>query len=97
MAFSRRLADRLRGREVEPGDPREARIFELVAMIEGQYPRATGFPDVFASLLAIHHAQERSIALLAGATPLPGGPSSRSGWRRAAHPFSPTATWSRAR
>jgi len=71
MAFSRRLADRLRGREVEPADPREARIFELVAMIEGQYPRAR-FPDVFASLLAIHYAQERSIALLGGATTLPG-------------------------
>jgi hypothetical protein len=70
LAFSRRLADRLRGREVEPGDPREVRIFELVAMIESQYPRAR-FPDVFASLLAIHHAQERSIALLTGATPLP--------------------------
>jgi hypothetical protein len=70
MAFSRRLADRLRGREVEPGNPREARIFELVAMIEGQYPRAR-FPDVFASLLAIHRAQERSIALLGGATTLP--------------------------
>ena len=72
LAFSRRLADRLRGREVEPNDPREARIFDLVAMIEGQYPRAR-FPDVFESLLAIHHAQERSIGLLARGTPLPGG------------------------
>jgi hypothetical protein len=70
LAFSQRLADRLRGREVEPAGPREARIFQLVAMIEGQYPRAR-FPGVFASLLSIHHAQERSIALLAGATPLP--------------------------
>jgi hypothetical protein len=69
MAFSRRLADRLRGCKVEPGDPREGRIFELVAMIEGQYPRAR-FPDVFASLLAIHRAQERSVALLGGPTPL---------------------------
>jgi hypothetical protein len=70
LAFSRRLSDRLRGREVEPGDPREARIFELVAMIERQHPRAR-FPDVFASLLAIHHAQERSVALLGGDAPLP--------------------------
>ncbi len=70
LAFSRRLAERLRGCEVDPRDPREARIFELVAMIEGQYPRAR-FPDLFASLLAIHRAQERSIALLAGATPPP--------------------------
>jgi hypothetical protein len=69
LAFSRRLADRLRGREVEPGDPREARIFELVAMIEGRFPRAR-FPDVFASLLAIHRAQERSLALLGGTAPL---------------------------
>ena len=70
VAFSRRLADRLRGRDVEPGGPREARVFQLVGMIEGQYPRAR-FPDVFASLLSIHHAQERSIALLARAAPLP--------------------------
>jgi hypothetical protein len=70
LAFSQRLASRLRGREVEPGGPHEARIFQLVAMIEGQYPRAR-FPDVFASLLSIHHAQERSVALLAGAAPLP--------------------------
>jgi hypothetical protein len=73
LAFSRRLAERLRGCDVEPGDAREARIFELVAMIESQYPRAR-FPNVFASLLAIHHAQERSIGLLSGAAP----PSSRT-------------------
>lgn len=70
MAFSRRLAERLRGREVEPDDRREARIFELVGMIETQFDRAR-FPDVFASLLAIHRAQERSVALLGGAAPLP--------------------------
>ena len=70
LAFSRRFAERLRGREVVPGDRREARIFELVAMIEGQYPRDR-FPGVFESLLAIHHAQERSVALLGGAAPLP--------------------------
>jgi hypothetical protein len=70
MAFSRRLSERLRGREVAPADPREACIFDLVAMIEGQFSRAR-FPEVFASLLAIHHAQERSVALLGGAAPLP--------------------------
>jgi hypothetical protein len=70
VAFSRRLANRLRGREVEPVGPREARIFQLVAMIEGQYPRAR-FPGVFASLLSIQQAQERSVDLLASATPLP--------------------------
>ncbi len=69
LAFSRRFADRLRGRDVVPASPREARIFELVAMIESQYPRAR-FPDVFASLLAIHRAQERSVALLGGASAL---------------------------
>jgi hypothetical protein len=70
MAFSRRLSERLRGREVAPADRREARIFELVGMIESQFDRAR-FPDVFASLLAIHYAQERSVALLAGGAPLP--------------------------
>ncbi len=68
LAFGERLADRLRGRPVAPADPREGRIFDLVGMIEGQHPRARN-PHVYESLLAIHDAQLRSLALMAGAAP----------------------------
>lgn len=61
--FGERLARRLRGLSVEPADGCEARIFELVAMIESQYPRAQ-FAPLFDSLLAIHDAQMKSLALL---------------------------------
>ncbi|RPJ70512.1 MAG: hypothetical protein EHM24_15320 [Acidobacteria bacterium] len=66
LAFGRRLGERLRGGEVAPAGDREARIFSLVGMIERQYPRAR-FPRVFDSLLAIHDAQVRSLALMSGA------------------------------
>ena len=68
LAFGERLAARLRGRAVAPVGPREARIFDLVGMIEGQFPR-TRHPHVYESLLAIHDAQVRSLALMAGAAP----------------------------
>lgn len=68
LAFGERLADRLRGRTVAPAGAREARVFDLVGMIEGQYPRARN-PHVFESLLAIHDAQVRSLALMAGFAP----------------------------
>jgi hypothetical protein len=67
-AFGRRLGDRLRGHPVAAATDREARIFALVDMIEGQFPRAR-HPRVFGSLLAIHDAQVRSLALLAGPRP----------------------------
>jgi hypothetical protein len=69
LAFGRRLGERLRGGQVSPAGVREARIFDLVAMIESQYPRAR-CPCVFESLLAIHDAQVRSVALMSGAAPL---------------------------
>lgn len=68
VAFGLRLAARLRGEEVRPVGSLEERIFALVGMIEGQYPRAL-HPGVFASLLAIHDAQVRSLALLARSAP----------------------------
>ena len=49
--------------DVAPANGREAAIWRLVGMIEEQYPRAE-WPQVFASLLDIHHAQENSIRLL---------------------------------
>jgi hypothetical protein len=63
LGFGLRLGRRLRGGSVEPSGEREARIFELVAMIERQFPRAQ-FPPLFDSLLAIHDAQMKSLALL---------------------------------
>jgi hypothetical protein len=67
VAFGRRLGDRLRGRDVAPAGDRESRIFDLVAKIEGQWSR-TRHPRVFESLVAIHDAQLRSLALFAGST-----------------------------
>lgn len=65
IAFGRRLGDRLRGGRPTPASRREGRIFELVALIESQYSRRS-FPRIFESLVDIHDAQMRSLALLAG-------------------------------
>jgi hypothetical protein len=61
-AFSERFRQRLAGERVAPDNVREQRIFELVGLIEGQYPRAR-YPQVFHSLLAIHAAQTHSLQL----------------------------------
>ncbi len=63
LEFSQRFLARLRGEEIASGDDREASLWALVRLIEEQYPRAD-FPDVYACLLAIHRAQEESIAQL---------------------------------
>jgi hypothetical protein len=60
-SFSERFRDRLLGAGVSARTDREAAVWTLVSLIEGQYPRAS-FPDVFDCLLAIHRAQEESIA-----------------------------------
>ncbi|HYA48933.1 MAG TPA: hypothetical protein VEG35_04465, partial [Burkholderiales bacterium] len=62
-AFGGRLRSRLEGREAAPGHPREKTIFDLVAIIEGEFDRGH-FRQVFESLLAIHEAQQRSLRLL---------------------------------
>ena len=59
--FSERFRERLRGEELAAEDGREASLWELVGLIEGQYSRE-GCPQVFDCLLAIHRAQEESIA-----------------------------------
>ena len=46
-----------------PGISREPAPWALVELIEGQYPRAL-YPQVFDCLLAIHRAQEESLAQL---------------------------------
>jgi len=61
LRFSQRFRDRLRGESSVALDDREAALSKLVGLVEGQYPRAR-YPQVFDCLLAIHRAQERSIA-----------------------------------
>jgi hypothetical protein len=63
LAFNERLGRRLRGEDVTPTNAHEQIIFDLVAMVEGQYARSQ-YPQVFASLLAIHRAQIKSVHLL---------------------------------
>ena len=63
LRFSERFRGRLRGESSAPEDVLENALWRLVLMIEEQYPRAL-YPDVFACLLAIHRAQEDSLAQL---------------------------------
>lgn len=61
-SFCGRLERRLRGEPLAEVDGHERAVFDLVAMIEEQY-RRDAFPDLYLSVLAIHHAQERSLLL----------------------------------
>jgi hypothetical protein len=63
LRFSERFRDRLLGERFRAQDYREAALWALVQLIEEQYPR-THYPQVFDCLLAIHQAQEESIAQL---------------------------------
>jgi len=63
LAFSERFRERLAGQRLSPAHPVEQTIWELVGIIESQYPRAM-YPQVFESLLAIHAAQQSSISQL---------------------------------
>ncbi len=58
--FNARIRQRLSGEMIAPNDKAETNIWELFELIEGQYPCAE-FPQVYASLLAIHRAQENSL------------------------------------
>lgn len=62
-AFSERFRRRLSGDAVAPESPAEEKVWTLVAAIESQYARAA-YPQVYASLLAIHAAQHKSLRLL---------------------------------
>lgn len=63
LRFSERFRQRLCGIRLQPANPHEAAVWTMVQMIEGQYPR-TSYLQVFDTLLAIHRAQELSIAQL---------------------------------
>ncbi|NLG96434.1 MAG: hypothetical protein GX491_03640 [Chloroflexi bacterium] len=69
LGFNHRFRARLQGETVRPANQHEAKINELVGMIEEQYDRAS-YPLVYESLLAIHAAQGTSLKLVApGASP----------------------------
>lgn len=63
LEFSARFRDRLCGLQIVPRDPRESAVWAMVGLIELEYPRRQ-FPRVYESLLAIHQAQENSMAQL---------------------------------
>jgi hypothetical protein len=60
VRFSHRFRSRLRGEAMPAADSHESSIWELVRMIEQEFPRAH-YRGVFDSLLAIHAAQEQSV------------------------------------
>jgi hypothetical protein len=61
--FSARFRRALSGDPPAPANDREAALWLLISMVEGEFPRQA-FPAVYDSFLAIHAAQERSIAQL---------------------------------
>src|SRR5580704_4320984 len=63
LSFSAQFRRRLAGENVPASNGREETIWKLVGLIESGYDRAE-FPEVYASLLAIHRSQEESIRLL---------------------------------
>lgn len=65
VAFSARFRHRLRGQKIAARNPRDAAVWAMVQLIEDEYPRAQ-FPQVYECLLAIHQAQDLSLAQLKG-------------------------------
>ncbi|MGH9696911.1 MAG: hypothetical protein ACRD5Z_22385, partial [Bryobacteraceae bacterium] len=61
LRFSARFRQRLAAGELAPGDALENTIWDLVSRIESQWPRKA-YPAVYDCLLAIHRAQEKSLA-----------------------------------
>jgi hypothetical protein len=69
ITFCHRFRTRLRGGPSPSRNPHEAAVWALVGMIESEYPR-NQFPQVYECLLAIHQAQEASIAQLRASDPV---------------------------
>jgi hypothetical protein len=59
--FAERFGRRLRGQLLPSANAHEASLWQLVSLIERQFPRPQ-HPAVYASLLAIHRAQAESVA-----------------------------------
>ena len=68
LNFSDRFRDRLSGQRFLARNKREAALWTLISLIEEQYPRMS-YPEVYESLLAIHRAQEESIAQIGNHDP----------------------------
>jgi hypothetical protein len=66
LLFSERFRERLGGRMLSARDRRESAVWVMIQLIEEQYPRPS-FPQIFDSLMAIHRAQEQSVAQLGSA------------------------------
>jgi hypothetical protein len=66
--FNRRMALRLTGERFAPVDEREARIYALVDMIEGEYPPEQ-YPLVMSSLREVQASQTASLGLAGKASP----------------------------
>lgn len=60
LRFSQRFRRRLSGEKFTAGRQTERFIWQLIELIEEQYPRER-FPQVYECLLSIHRAQEQSI------------------------------------
>ena len=54
--FNTQLSKRLNGMDVTPYDAQENDVFDMIGLIEKQYPRLD-YPDVYESMLLIHDAQ----------------------------------------
>jgi hypothetical protein len=65
LQFSERFRRRLAGDNLAPVNAHESSVWTMVQLIEEQYPRAQ-YPQVYDCLLAIHRAQESSLAQLNG-------------------------------
>lgn len=61
--FGARFRERLSGYPPAAANRTEGALWALVGMVEGEFPRGK-FPQVFEGMLAIHAAQERSVAQL---------------------------------
>lgn len=58
--FNERFEKRLKGSIIQDSNSLERDIYSLISRIESQYERSN-YPQVFESLLMIHHAQKKSI------------------------------------
>lgn len=63
MEFGKSFRQRLLGGKIRPRNEREEAIWELVAMVEGQFERHM-HAHLYDSLIAIHDAQSRSMSML---------------------------------
>ena len=63
LEFSMRFRDRLCGLRIEPRNRQESVVWAMVRLIEEQFQRQR-YPQVYECLIAIHQAQEDSLAQL---------------------------------